>query len=433
MPVRLGRLVAVALAFSGCSTHRPPTPVSQPAGPARYLYVWAGDQDEKDSDFLAIVDVRAGSPTYAHVIATEPVGMSGTMPHHLEYQLPPPDQPLFANGHHHEQIFLFDTRRAEHPHLVRRVEPPAPYRYPHDMVRLPDGNLLVGYLRSEGPSPLPGDTTTPGGNGGIAELAADGRILRTASAADSTVPVPVRPYSFAFLPAIDRMVATSAPMMEDTSADVVQLWRLSDLKLLQSLQVPAAYRRNGTVLPHGHQFPFEPRVMPDGSVLLNAYGCGLYHLTGLDTPTPALRNVYTFEVPPDHLGACGIPMVVGHYWVMTVGLAHMLVTLDIRTPDRPVEVSRLATDTNFRPHWLAKDPGSDRLIVGAEFGGDNRMLMARVDSETGQLSWDQSFRSAADSLGVQFPAGTLAPWRQRRSLRACSALPPVTERKEEAC
>jgi hypothetical protein len=289
------RLALLTCVCTACGASQSRSVVPQTSAAARYLYVWAGDKDERESDFLAVVDVRSSSPTYGQVIATEPVGMTGTMPHHLEYQLPRPGQLLFANGHHHEQIFLFDPEQPDHPRLIRSIGPPPPYRYPHDMVRLPNGNVLVGYLRSEGPSPAAGDTTMPGGHGGLAELNGRGQVLRTESAADSTVPVPIRPDSFAALPRIDLLVGTSAPMMEDTSADVVQLWRLSNLKLLRSIQVPPAHLADGSLLPHGHRLPFEPRVMPDGSVLLNAYGCGLYRLTDLDTPTPQLRNVYTLS------------------------------------------------------------------------------------------------------------------------------------------
>jgi hypothetical protein len=151
--------------------------------------VWAGDKDEQSSDFLAVVDVRPGSRTYGDVLTTVPVGMGGTLPHHLEYSLPAAGQTLFANGHHHEQIFRFDISDAEHPKLVGTVPKAGPLRYPHDFVRLADNSLLVGYLRSDGPSPTP----------------------------------------------IDRFVVTSAPMMEDKSADVIQIWRLSDLTLLKTL------------------------------------------------------------------------------------------------------------------------------------------------------------------------------------------------------
>ena len=376
-------------------------PAAGPA-PSRFLYVWAGDKDEQDSDFLAVVDIEPASPTYGQVVTTEPVAMKGTLPHHLEYQLPDSTQLLFANGHHHEQIFLFNTVDAAHPRLVRQLPPFAPYRFPHDMVRLPNGHVLIGFLRSDGPSPLAGDSTSPGGHGGIAEVDSSGALVRSASAADSTVTVPIRPYSFASLPAIDRLLVTSAPMMEDTSADVIQMWRFSDLTLLGTTQVPAAALADGTPLPKGHRMPFEPRVMPDGSILFNAYGCGLYRVTALEEAHPVIANVYSFKVPPEDLGSCGIPLVVGNYWLMAVGASHTVIALDVRDPAHPVEASRLVADTVFRPHWLAKDPRSDRFIVGAENGGENRMLMARVDSTTGRLSWDQSLKAPDGQLGITF-------------------------------
>lgn len=134
--MRRARVVVclVASLLAACAARQTPAPATGPAAPAtsatvasvpaRYLYVWARDKDQKESDFLAVVDVRAGSPTYGQVVATEPVGMNGTMPHHTEYELPGPGRLLFANGHHHEQIFLFDTDSATRPRLVRAVEPP---------------------------------------------------------------------------------------------------------------------------------------------------------------------------------------------------------------------------------------------------------------------------------------------------------------------
>jgi hypothetical protein len=394
-------VVAASLAACG-GRARSGTP-AEPA-PARFLYVWAGDKDERDPDFLAVVDVRPASATYGQVIATEPVGMRGTLPHHTEYALPGAGRLLFANGHHHERTFLFDTDSAPRPRLVRSLPPVPPYRYPHDFLRLPDGNVLVGFLRSEGPSPAPGDTTMPGGHGGIALVDGQGRVLRTASAAAPGLRAPVRVYAFAPRPDVDRLLTTSAPMMEDTSADVVQVWRLSDLALLHTLQVPPARLADGTTLPRGHQLPFEPRVMPDGSVLLNAYGCGVYRVSAIESAAPRIANVHTIDVRAtgDSLAACGIPVVVGRYWIMAVGRLSALVTLDVADPARPREVARLAADGGFRPHWLAKDPGSDRVIVGAENGGENRMLMARVDRRTGRLWWDESLRAADGTLGISF-------------------------------
>jgi hypothetical protein len=371
--------------------------------PSRYLYVWAGDKDEEESDFIVVVDVDSASPTYTQVVSTVPVGFGGSLPHHLEYELPPTERLLFGNAHHHERILLFDTRDAAHPRLVKSLPPTPPFRYPHDFARLPNGNVLVGFLRSDGPSPMTGDTNLPGGHGGIAELDPEGRLLRQASAADPSISMPVRPYAFAVLPDVDRLITTSAAMMEDQSADVVQIWRLSDLGLLRTLPLPPAWLEDGKALEDGHRLPFEPRVLRDGrSVFLNAYGCGLYLLTGIDSAEPWIRNVYTIEVSADELGACGVPILLRDFWIMPVGSENMLVTLDIRNPGEPVEVSRLMADSLFHPHWLAKDPGSNRLIVGAELGGEDRMLMARVDPSSGHLSWDESFRTDTGELGIDF-------------------------------
>jgi hypothetical protein len=378
--------------------------------PARFLYVWAGDKDERDSDFLAVIDVRPGSPTYGDVVFTEPVGMSGTLPHHLEYELPHSGRLLYANGHHHEVVFLFDVTHAERPRLAERADPAPPFRYPHDFARLPNGNVLVGYLRSDGPSPAAGDTTHPGGHGGIAEFTPEGRLVRSATAAGGASAdggKPVRPYAFALRPDADRVLVTSAAMMEPVNADVVQIFRLSDLALLATLPVPPARLSGGRTLSAGHKLPFGPRVMTDGSVVLNAYGCGFYRVTGIETRAPQIENVYTIDVPtelvPDGtMAACGVPVVVGGFWVMSVGGLNALIALDISDPAHPVEVSRLLADSTFRPHWMAKDPGSDRIAVGAENGGEERMLIARIDEATGRLSWDESFRSGDSRLGVSF-------------------------------
>ena len=156
----------------------------------------------------------------------------------------------------------------------------------------------------------------------------------------------------------------------------------------------------------GHSYPFEPRVMPDGSVLLNTYGCGFYRVTNIAT-APAVHNVYTIDipierVPADRHAACGVPVISSHYWVMSVGKLHSLIALDIADPEHPREVARLVADSVFRPHWMAKDPGSNRIIVGAENGGESRMLMARLDTVTGRLTWDDTFRSSDGALGVSF-------------------------------
>jgi len=396
-------IIGSVLLLAGCMAAGP-VPVTK-GHPAHYLYVWAGDMDGVDPDFLAVFDVLPSSPTYGAILSSTPVGTTPGMPHHLEYAMPPEGALLFANDHWTEAVSLLDTRDAVHPAVARVLPPIPPLRYPHDFVRLPNGHLLVGYLRSDGPSPLPGDSTSPGGHGGIAEVTAGGDLVRWRSAADSTIDVPIRPYAFAVLPAIDRAVVTSAAMLEDTSANVVQIWRLSDLTLLRTMPVPEAALPDGTVLVGSNGLPFEPRVLDDGSVFFNTYRCGFYHLTGIADPAPVLRPVYAIPTA-DRKGACGVPLHVGPYWIMAVGRANSLVTLDIRDPQHPREVQRLYADSLFRPHWLAYDPGGSRIVVGAENGGETRMLLATVDTATGQVSWDARLRTPGGMRGLSFERTT---------------------------
>lgn len=411
-------LLVLCISATRCATA--PVDVIQSSAPSPYLLVFAGDRDEAGQDFLAVFDVRADSATAGRVLASQPVGLKASMPHHMEYELPPAGELLFMNAHHHEQTLLVDTTTPLKPRIARRLAPPPPFRFTHDYKRLPNGNRLVGFLRSDGPSPKAGDATLPGGHGGIAEYSPRGDLIRTASAAVRGYDDPIRPYAFAPLPDEDRLVTTSAAMMEDASADVVQVWRYSDFKLLHTLRVPPGTLADGAPLPGAAQFPFEPRLMRDGTVLLNAYGCGFYQLTGVAGDSPTLTNVYTIQVPDppkpdDTRGACGIPVIVGDYWIMPVGRAHTIVSLDISNPARPREVARLDTAVDFNPHWAAKDPASNRLVVGAELGGEQGMLLLMIDPASGRLAIDGTIAAPngrvgyIDLGGSDWPHGATGP------------------------
>ncbi len=53
-----------------------------------YLFVWAGDDTKKSSDFLAVLDADSKSPHYGQAVASVAVpGPSGT-PHHTELEMP---------------------------------------------------------------------------------------------------------------------------------------------------------------------------------------------------------------------------------------------------------------------------------------------------------------------------------------------------------
>ena len=187
---------------------------TKPGEGSPYLLVSAGDRGQEDSDFLAVVDLRSDSPDLGKVIATTPTGLKSSMPHHMEYVMPPAGELLFMNAHHHEHSLLVDVSDPRAPRIAKTFRPPPPFRYPHDYSRTPTGTRLVGFLRSEGKSIGAG---------------------------------------------------------------------------------------------------FGPRVLRDGSVFFNSYGCAFYRLSEIRSEHPRLDTFFALDTPPpstpdDIRGSCGIPI-----------------------------------------------------------------------------------------------------------------------------
>ena len=395
------RFCTSLVAFAVCAvlfSCAPPSRDEQtkPGEPSPYLLVFVGDADGADSDFLTVIDLRSDSPDFGKAIATMPTGMKTSMPHHMEYAMPPADELLFMNAHHHEMSMLVDVSNPRAPRVAKTFLPPAPLRYPHDYSRTPKGTRLVGFLRSEGKSIDPSETATPGNYGGIAEYSADGVVVRQAMAGNAGGK-PVRPYAFALLPEIDRFVVTSAAMMENVSADVLQIYRYSDFTLLKTVDLPAGTLADGRPVDGSQRAGFGPRVLPDGSVFLNSYGCTFYRLSEIGSDNPQLDTFFALDTPeapkPGWIrGSCGIPVIFGHYWLNPVGQLHTVIVLNIANPASPREVFRLPTPNTFNPHWLARDPQSNRLVLGAELGGEEGFYVLRFDEQTGRLSFDPALK-----------------------------------------
>jgi hypothetical protein len=368
--------------------------IAQSQRPAPYLYVWAGDADSAESDFLAVIDVRPGSPTYARVLSTLPAGARATMPHHTEHQLES-DRLLFANGFGAGRTFRFDLTRPDRPRLLGSFTELGGFSFPHSFIRLRNGHLLATF-QGRGAGNVP--------PGGLVELDRQGRLIRATSARapafDSTH---MRPYSLAVLPAIDRVVSTSTDMLADFGAHL-QVWRLSDLALLTTVELPAT--REGDGHSHAasvkakredhHLLPGEPRVLSDGrTVLLATFTCGFYRVTDLERPNPRVDFLRAFGGEN-----CAVPVLIGSLWIQTVPDEHALVTLDITDSALPREISRVIFDSTFSPHWLALDNEGSRLVVN---NGKNRILLVTLDPSTGSLVIDESFRDAAATLpGISF-------------------------------
>jgi hypothetical protein len=245
--------------------------------------------------------------------------------------------------------------------------------HPHSFVRLPNGNVLISFHHKHGER-----------GGGLVEMDNDGDVVRTVSAVDPRVPdVLIRPYSIAVLPRLNRLVTTSSPMrFLEGSGIAVQVWRMSDLKLLKTIRLSPGPRG------YGHEDPQEPRVLADGkTVLVQTRSCGLHRVTGLDTDAPRAEQVYTFEG-----GLCGVPIVVGNYWIEAVPAIGGVVVLDVSNAARPVKVSQFSLGANQFTHWLAWDEAGGRIILNSG-GLDSRLFMLRFDRKTGAVTMDDDFRN----------------------------------------
>jgi hypothetical protein len=195
------------------------------------------------------------------------------------------------------------------------------------------------------------------------------------------------------LPGIDRVLSTNSSMHLDAilHGATYQLWRLSDLKLLKTSYVDVGENR------YSHVGPQEPRLGPDGAVYIESLACGLQRITALATTEPQAQLVYTFP------GSwCGVPTIVGHYLIEGALAVHGLIVLDIADGKHPVEVSRLKLGDTYTAHWTSWDAKTQRLVVTSGKAAADRLYLVKLDTTTGALSLDQSFRDIDGQVGFSF-------------------------------
>jgi len=373
--------VAVALAAAvGCAAawtaHADPPP--------QYLFLWTASADKAQPDFLAVLDVTESDGRYGRLVTTLPVPGRGNGPHHTEHEMPTDGQ-LFANGFASGQSFVFDLRDPTQPRIVRQFEDLEGYSHPHSFLRLPNGNVLATFQMKHDHG------TGVARTGGLVELTPAGRPVRSSSADGAGVSPGSRVYSGQVVLSLDRIVTTTTDMHQDDPASRnVQTWRLSDLALLHTFALP-----DGPAGGEG-SLTAEPRLLTDGkTVLLSTFNCGLYLMDGLDSDAPSARLVASFPRKPDTF--CAIPVISGHYYLVTVTAWNAVVSLDISDPSAPREVSRLTLGPGDVPHWIAISPDQRRVVVTGYEALQHRAVIARFDPASGQLKIDERFREEGAS------------------------------------
>ena len=125
-------------------------------------------------------------------------------------------------------------------------------------------------------------------------------------------------------------------------------------------------------------------------MLVSTFSCGLYLLDGLDGDTPSARLVSSF---PRKAGTnCAIPVIAGHYYLVTVPAWNAVVSLDISDPAAPREVSRVTLGPRGRAALDRDFAGPAARRRHRLRGHEHRVVIARFDPATGQLALDERFR-----------------------------------------
>jgi hypothetical protein len=357
--------------------------------------------DSSGPDFLAVYDVRdrKSANYYGALVTTLAVPGRGNRTHHTEHVMPA-DGLLFANGFNSGQTFIFDLSKPSAPRLAKQFGDVGALMHPHSFWRLPNGNVLATFQMqhdSLGVAP-----------GGLVELTPRGAVVRSGSSNYAGVDRRIRPYSAAILPEVDRVVVTTSDMDNRDTTQAVQLWRLSDLSVQHTIQLP-----NGPRGDEGYRSA-EPRILSDGkTVLVSTFNCGLYVLDGIATVTPSARLVASF---PRQAGTnCAVPVVAGNYYLITVPAWSAVVSLDVSDPTQPREVSRITLGSDDVPHWIGIEPNHQRVVITGYQAMKTRVLIARFDATNGKLALDERFRAAGSAepgfrmAGITWPHGGSGP------------------------
>ena len=344
--------------------------------PNQVLYLWLHDIGFTDPNFLAIVNADPSSKNYGKLINTVPVKETVGMAHHTPIFLPSSGI-IFANDFHNSFTYVFDTKNPLRPELIKSFGKLDNFDYPHSYSELPNGNIISTFQTKGGI-----DTV-----GGLVEFDKEGNYLRSSSAEPSDPSIFVRPYGIILVPRLNKIITTNYDMHETGIGYHIQIWDMTSLELLHTIQLPKV---EGMAV---NQNPFEGRLLADGkTVMLQTFSCGLFVLDSLDEGTPKITHAYNFAKEP----FCSLPVRLENFWIQTVasdnGGFNGLVVLDVSDPYNPVKVDSLVTGENIGPHWLSPNASGEKIVMTGFFQElEKRIMILNFNKLTGKLSLDEAF------------------------------------------
>jgi len=377
----------------------------QPAAGEKYLYVWAGDQARKASDFLAVVNFDQSSAEYGKVITTVPLpnpGNTGNEPHHVG--LSEDGKTLACGGllsvlKGQKEVFFFDVSDPANPIFLSAGDPPLS-AITDEFYPLSGGGYLVTMMGgAQGHHP-----------GRVAEFDASFNLV-----AEHPADPPAdgfNPHGIAVRPEANLMV-TSDFICPSTTLHAVE----GDLSLRGSIRVWDYQKRVITkTIPIGNgSGTIDVRLIP-GDPQMRGYTAGMVDdkLYLFDTQAGTAQAVFDFST----IASGGWPQLMrmtrdGKRLLVSMNLAGKVVMFDTSDPAKPVLLKVLDLGADSGPHYIALSGDEKRLVITDyflnedDFGkvhaeGDHKVHVANV-SET-DLVLDPNFNLDFDEVSADGPA-----------------------------
>lgn len=305
------------------------------------LYVWTSDADQKDPDFLTVLDANPASKSYGKVITTVSTGSPGNEAHHFGYTANA--DRIFAGGLFSNRLFIYDVATdPKHPKLVKTVPDLAAstgFSGPHTFYAVPGGVLIAMLGSKDGGAP-----------GALVKLDNDGNFLEAHAAPEYMYDVGIKPElnlivtsSWAHPHAVK---AGNTPM--DQVGDQVVAWDYKTGKVLQ--------------IEHLDKAPLEVRWLHGptarGGFINCAFGNSLWNWTvGKDGKLTFTRVVKLAD------GSIPADMRISYdnrFLFVSLFAAGALQQYDITDPLHPKLVSTVAIP---QAQMLKLTPDSKRLYV----------------------------------------------------------------------
>lgn len=396
-----------------------------------YLLVWAGDQDARQSDFLALIDAHPASRTYGKVLKTFtlPAGSDlGNEPHHMTHNATPAGF-VFSAGILSGLTFVWDVKDPLDVKLTKIHKPGIdhPFAAPDDFLVLENGNVMGSYIAFP-------DLTTPGG---IVEFTGDGRII---GAFPGGLPG-LYPHGISIKPGINRIVtsdfgrpatffvATDLTTVALTAENGFTIWDYEKRIPIKQYDLPTGprFEASGRRIDAAENFAVMEVGFVPGANRRDFYasamgGGGLYYCPDAAAERVKCKLVYDhgFASGPGNLRFTSD----GRYLIMPQSTLRALAgdepkavtQFDISNPYRPRVVSEIVLDddTTGGPHFVAMNASETRISWGNYFI-DNAALQFRVDGNHRvyiaerrgfrgeKLALDERFRDEVDGkVGINF-------------------------------